>query len=235
MMLMEKYKIIENDILSKIDENNYKPGDKLPSESELCDLYDVSRVTVRKAILNLANLGKVYRRPGDGTYVSDKPYINKSGKGRSFSEDMLQNGKIPGSELLSFKISKAKKNEFIAEKLKLKKNESFYEIVRLRTGDGIPIAIGYSYIPFKMMPDFNIDRVTSGSLYLYFNDLYELDLDIKERTLAAVMPNKEQRKILKISEEPLLKICHPSYTKDGLIVEYSETYYVGSRFIYTSL
>ena len=232
---MEKYKIIETDIINAIQTGKIKPGEKLPGEVELCEKYNVSRVTVRKAILNLASAGKVYRRAGDGTYVSEKPYVNTTGQARSFSEDMIQNGKKPGSVLLNFKISKAKKNEFIAEKLRLKKNESFYEIERLRTGDGIPIAISYTYIPFKMMPDFNIDRVTSGSLYSYFNELYELELVRKERTMSAVMPTKEQKKALKISDEPLLKICHPSYTKTGAIVEYSETYYVGSRFVYTNL
>lgn len=232
---MEKYKIIETDIINAIQTGKIKPGEKLPGEVELCEKYNVSRVTVRKAILNLASAGKVYRRAGDGTYVSEKPYVNTTGQARSFSEDMIQNGKKPGSVLLNFKISKAKKNEFIAEKLRLKENESFYEIERLRTGDGIPIAISYTYIPFKMMPDFNIDRVTSGSLYSYFNELYELELVRRERTMSAVMPTKEQKKALKISDEPLLKICHPSYTKTGAIVEYSETYYVGSRFVYTNL
>lgn len=232
---MEKYKIIETDIINAIQTGKIKPDEKLPGEVELCEKYNVSRVTVRKAILNLAGAGKVYRRAGDGTYVSEKPYVNTTGQARSFSEDMIQNGKKPGSVLLNFKISKAKKNEFIAEKLRLKKNESFYEIERLRTGDGIPIAISYTYIPFKMMPDFNIDRVTSGSLYSYLNELYELELVRKERSVSAVMPTKEQKKALKISDEPLLKICHPSYTKTGAIVEYSETYYVGSRFVYTNL
>ena len=232
---MEKYKIIETDIINAIQTGKIKPGEKLPGEVELCEKYNVSRVTERKAILNLASAGKVYRKAGDGTYVSEKPYVNTTGQARSFSEDMIQNGKKPGSVLLNFKISKAKKNEFIAEKLRLKENESFYEIERLRTGDGIPIAISYTYIPFKMMPDFNIDRVTSGSLYSYFNELYELELVRKERTMSAVMPTKEQKKALKISDEPLLKICHPSYTKTGAIVEYSETYYVGSRFVYTNL
>ena len=235
MIYMEKYKIIETGIINAIQTGKIKPGEKLPGEVELCEKYNVSRVTVRKAILNLASAGKVYRRAGDGTYVSEKPYVNTTGQARSFSEDMIQNGKKPGSVLLNFKISKAKKNEFIAEKLRLKENESFYEIERLRTGDGIPIAISYTYIPFKMMPDFNIDRVTSGSLYSYFNELYELELVRKERTMSAVMPTKEQKKALKISDEPLLKICHPSYTKTGAIVEYSETYYVGSRFVCTYL
>ena len=188
---------------------------------------------MRKAILNLASSGKVYRRAGDGTYISEKPYVNTTGQTRSFSEDMIQNGKKPGSVLLNFKISKAKSNKFIAEKLQLKKNDSFYEIERIRTGDGIPIALNYTYIPFKMMPDFDIERVTSGSLYAYFEEKYELDTTRKERTMAAVMPTKEQKKFLKISDEPLLKICHPSYTTSGKVFEYSETYYVGSRFIYT--
>ncbi|HHT49963.1 MAG TPA: FadR family transcriptional regulator [Eubacteriaceae bacterium] len=52
-----------------IIDRKWKPGDKLPSESELCKLFDVSRVTVRNALQRLAALDLIKTRPGDGAYI----------------------------------------------------------------------------------------------------------------------------------------------------------------------
>lgn len=231
---MEKYKIIENDIREKIKSQEYLPNCKLPTEKQLAEQFDSSRITVRKALQNLAIEGLIQKKIGDGTYVSEPTIVNVLGKRRSFSEEMISNGKVPGSELIEFKICRAKNNKFIAGKLKLKDEEMFYSIVRLRTGDGVPIALNYTYIPFSIMPNFDVQRIENGSLYEYLSKKNDLAIDKPHlKTTSAVMPDRFQKKYLKIIDEPLLKICHPSELADGKIFEYSETYYVGSRFVYT--
>ena len=233
---MEKYTIIENDIIECINSGKLKNGEKIHSERELCEKYKVSRTTVRKALANLSTSGKIIRKIGDGSYVNEQEFVNNTGRALSFTEDMEKNGKVPGSQVLNFKVSTGASNPEIAQHLKLKKNESFYEIERLRTGDGVPIALSYTYIPFKMMPEFDIEKAQS-SLYEYFKKNFSIDLSFptREKTIAAVFPTKSQKKLLQISNEPLLKICHPSYTTDGKIFEYTETYYVGSRFVYKTV
>src|SRR5208337_4734427 len=65
---------------SNIQSGNLKPGDRLPSEAELGKLFDASRITVAKAVLDLQRMGLVTRRPGAGTHVLP-PH---SASGRSF-------------------------------------------------------------------------------------------------------------------------------------------------------
>ncbi|MGD2177061.1 MAG: extracellular solute-binding protein, partial [Anaerolineae bacterium] len=58
-------------IKGKIENGEYKPGDRLPTEQELCDMFGISRQPVRHALTELVYEGILYRRPGLGTFVSD--------------------------------------------------------------------------------------------------------------------------------------------------------------------
>ncbi|WP_313639971.1 GntR family transcriptional regulator [Paenibacillus sp.] len=73
-----KYQVIIDDIKSKILSGNYNVGEQIPTESALQSMYEVSRQTVRKAILELSNEGFLRSEKGSGTYVSNQ-YRSKTG------------------------------------------------------------------------------------------------------------------------------------------------------------
>ena len=233
---MEKYQIIVDDIKQQISHGQLKYGDHLPSEKQLCANYKVARTTVRHALGQLAADGYLIRKVGDGTYVNNSNYKNVSHQSQSFSQDMALNGKTPGSHTVDFQLLTYEETTYFGEKLELTPGDQYYFFVRLRTGDDIPIALSYTYLPYYLIPDFD-PKILNGSLYDYFSKNFDLDLSnkmrYKDRTIAAVLPTPRQRKLLKITNEPLLKITHPTHLKDGRPFEYSETYYVGSRFVYT--
>jgi GntR family transcriptional regulator, arabinose operon transcriptional repressor len=64
-----KHRRIFDHLLASIQSGQLKPGDRLPSEAELGSLFDSSRITVAKAVLDLQRMGLVTRRPGAGTHV----------------------------------------------------------------------------------------------------------------------------------------------------------------------
>lgn len=77
-----KYQVIIEDIKSKILSGDYNVGEQIPTESALQSLYEVSRQTVRKAILELSNEGFLRSEKGSGTYVSNQ-YRTKTACGSS--------------------------------------------------------------------------------------------------------------------------------------------------------
>ena len=95
---MEKYTIIENDIIECINSGKLKNGEKIPSESELCEKYKVSRTTVRKALANLSTSGKIIRKIGDGSYVNEQVFVNNTGRALSFRLSGTQFQDQHGSE-----------------------------------------------------------------------------------------------------------------------------------------
>ena len=63
---------------------------------------------ILKALANLSANGKIIRKIGDGSYVNDQVFVNNTGRALSFTEDMEKNGKVPGSQVLNFKVSRTR-------------------------------------------------------------------------------------------------------------------------------
>ena len=69
--MIPKYEAIAADIRRSIEDSTLKPGDKLPTVVEFCELYSVSKITVKRAIEQITEEGLITSRRGSGTYVKD--------------------------------------------------------------------------------------------------------------------------------------------------------------------
>src|SRR5690554_2418523 len=81
-------------IEEKIRNDTWPRGEQIPAERELCEMFGVSRITVRKAIDELTRSGKLTRIQGKGTFVAEQPISQKLGSIYSFSQEMEKQGKI---------------------------------------------------------------------------------------------------------------------------------------------
>ena len=99
-----KYKEIEHDILTQIQNGKLQIGDQILTENELCSRYQVSRMTARKALDLLSSKGILTRTPGKGTFVNSIQITKTSNETRSYSNDMRSIGKVPGSILVSYQV-----------------------------------------------------------------------------------------------------------------------------------
>lgn len=226
-----KYKEIEHDILTQIQNGKLQTGDQILTENELCSRYQVSRMTARKALDLLSSKGILTRTPGKGTFVNSIQITKTSNETRSYSNDMRSIGKVPGSILVSYQVRRGADVPEAAEALNIAPEELVHCIERIRTADGIKMALSYTYLPCSLFPSFDL-RMLEGSLYSYISQQYELDMTGGDKTISALLPTPHQKQMLEIGDEPLLMISHPGYLKDGRRFEYSETYYIGSRFSY---
>ena len=233
-MKISKYKIIEESILRDIKEKKYKLGDQIPTEAELGRDFNASRMTVNKAILSLVSKGYIERIAGKGSFVSgqfiEKPLIKKP---RSFTEDMKSIGRTAGAVLLEYKILRGYElPEKILKNLQAEPNDFIHYFSRLRTGDNIIFAVSYDYVPCKTLPVIEASKL-EGSFFKYFEES-GLKIGSTELTITATLPTEEQKKLLKISNEALLKVSHITELNDGKILEYIDTYYIGSMYSYKS-
>lgn len=92
-----KYIKIMSDLESQIKNNELNPGDQIPTEKNLCEMYNASRMTVNKAIMMLCEKRLVERIAGKGSFVKDYRTIKnlQLGSTGSFTEDMISTGKVP--------------------------------------------------------------------------------------------------------------------------------------------
>ena len=132
---------LKNDITAGV----YAPGARIPSEQLLCDIYGVSRVTVRKALLDLVQEGLLVRRQGKGTFVAQERIQRNLQQITSFSEACRQTGHSAGAQLISAELVKASPEA--AARMGLGDNENVVEIVRLRLCDGEPVMLEINQFP----------------------------------------------------------------------------------------
>ncbi len=229
-----KHKKIIDDIINKIDSKVLLPGDQLQSEVVLCEEYQASKMTVHKALSVLVSEGYITRTAGKGTFVNDK-IVNKNitlSHIGSFTNDMKSINKEPGAKLIEYKVVRACEIPNISAKLQIEdQDELIHCISRIRTGDGIPIALSYTYIPCKYLPSLNI-TVLDSSLYEFLRTLYGDEPKAFSYTLDAHLPTEEHMKLLQCDTCALLRASHTTTFNNKDIFEYTETSYVGDRYLF---
>jgi GntR family transcriptional regulator len=184
-------------------------------------------MTLRQAYGVLERQGLIRRRRGIGTFVA-APGLEKSLPDmRSFTEEMVAQGKVASSRLLSLQIREpaAASREFFH----LSADEPVYAIRRLRLSDGTPAALESTEVPASLCPQLERFDLASQSLYKILEEHYKMQLGWCDQEVSAELPGKPHRKLLDLrSPDALLVIRRKSYATNGTPVELAVTAYRGS-------
>lgn len=215
-------------IIEEIKEKNLQENDKILTEREYCEKYNLSRATVRQAIAYLEKKGYIYKIQGCGTFVSSRTMKQKLLKFYSFTEEMKKQGKVPESKILSFKEIKA--DEKISKELKLNVDDKVFELIRLRIADGEAVMYEKTYLPAKKMPELSKKDLLKNPLYDILQSRYKLSFTKALERFSVLSADKKTADVLNISENsPLIKLQRWTYT--GIeIVEYTVSSVRGDRF-----
>ncbi len=206
-----------------------KPGDLLPSEAEICEIYHVSRSTVRQAIGALESEGLVYRRRGKGTFISNPKLKRRLDNLYSFSNDMKQQGLSPSSRVLTFE--KLKPSPDLLKSLALKPDSDLvYKIVRVRVADDEPLLLETTFVPVKFCPFLEQEMLKTDSLYRILRERAMLNPVYAVETYEPVLIKKNEAGFLK---------CRPgmcgyfvertSYLETGEVFELTQSLVRGDR------
>ena len=222
---MTKYEVIKKEIKQQIEDNILKPNQVIASENEMCRHYDVSRVTVRKAIDELCAEGILYRIKGKGCFVRELKDQKRSHI-YSFTEAVKNEGKTPSKKQLSLKTMNA--DAYLAEKLQITEGDEVYEIRSLYYADGVPYSLNTAVLPAERFPKLDFFDFNNRSLYEVLGSFFHTEMYRVRQTLEAVTADKEIAQMLERKEsQPLLKIKAVSYSLEEnreIPVEYYEAY-----------
>ncbi len=222
---LQLYELLYRNIAS----GHWRPGDMLPSETELIERYQISRITVRQALAMLVKDGLIYRRRGLGTFVAVPKIEQGLNRIVSFSEDMQWRGFQAGTVVLSSALVAASKD--IAKRLEIEAGERIARLERLRLADGEPMSLEISHL---------IDRLCPGVLEKDFartplRDTLARDYDLvlsnaKQQIRAIVAWGELAEKLSVSSGAPLFYIERTSYSQYNNPAEYLQLYHRGDRY-----
>jgi GntR family transcriptional regulator len=218
------------DILKeKVRLGSWAPGDQIPGEQDLCELYRVSRTVVRQTLRELELEGVINRRKGKGSFIS-LPKISEGlvQKLTGFYQDMVERGLKPVTKVLHQNVSPS--NEKVARFLNIKPGEKVIDILRLRFINEEPIQLVTTYIPFEICPALaNVD-LTNRSLYEYLEKEGGIFIAKGRRYIEAVLANESEAALLGIERgAPLVMLDSISFSENGQPIEYYHALHRGDR------
>jgi GntR family transcriptional regulator len=184
-------------------------------------------MTVRQAINHLVSEGRLYRVVGKGTFVA-RPKIEMPLRLASFTEDMRARGLEPGSRDLERRVTPA--TGHIVRALDLTAGDLVHVIARLRTADGVAMAVERSHIPAEIAPDLSDVPLADRSLYQVLEERYGVVLDYGEQTIEAGIVDPADAALLDIKlGSPVLLLQRRSFAS-GRPVELTISTYRGDRY-----
>jgi GntR family transcriptional regulator len=216
--------------LNKIRSNAWPVEFRIPPERELCEQYQVSRITVRKALDELERAGYIYRKQGKGTFVKPKAIDQKLSKFYTFKEELHKRGISETAQMLSFRTVNA--DERIAEALNIPANQMVYKIKRLRLMDDEPYGVEESYIPLAIVPDLTSNEVETLGLYNALRKHNVHPVRAIERFRAVTLNSNTARLLKDYQGEAAVCLTRTTY-EHVQTIEFCESYIRGSRFEYT--
>lgn len=215
---------IYEEIKKKIESKQLLAGDMLLSESELQNLYGVSRITIRRAIQDLENEGFVKKSQGKGTIVCTPKHKYDLKRLTSFSEDITKLGEISSSIIQEFNIINA---DFkVAQSLNILEGDEVYYLERIRLcGDAI-VGLHEAYI--RMSNEFTLDPSEFNEKTSLYDTLNKKGVQFKyaDEILEANTPDKKLKKILEMEDNiPIFYKERVMYDTSGIPIEYVKMYY----------
>jgi GntR family transcriptional regulator len=140
-----RHEQISDYLREKIETGEYEVDEQLPSEKQLGATFDVSRVTVRRALQTLEHEGFIYRRQGLGSFVKERHETQGLVRLTDFAQDMAQAGLEASSRVLHLEPETVP--GYVASRLGQDLDAKLVRLDRLRLGDGDPIAFDRTWMP----------------------------------------------------------------------------------------
>ncbi len=228
MMKVPVYIQIHNEIRKEIESGKWAVGERIPSERQLSQDFDVSRMTLRQAIQTLVDEGILQRQVGSGTYVASSKVQEKMSGTTSFTEITESQGKKPSSKTVSYHVADPSISEI--EKLKLKNGDQVLRMERIRYADKQPICFEVATIPIGIVDSLNKKDITS-SLYKALEDKAGLKLGNATQTVSAILASEKIANFLNVKRgSAVLRVRQVTTLDDERPFEYVRSQYAGDRF-----
>ncbi len=189
--------VIEN-IENYIVRMGLKPGDRLPSERAMCEMWHVNRMTLRSGIAQLSEEGVVMQKGGSGTYVAIPKLVRNLQDNRGFHYAAVAAGRKVESRVLTFERAEADKK--LGRLMKKALGHKLWHLVRLRLMDGIPVSLSGIYLDAALFPGLDEKEIGNDSLYEIIRKEYGVEPYSGEETLSIAYCTPEEASLLETSE-----------------------------------
>ena len=203
-------------------------GDLLPSESELCKTFDISRSTVRQAIGELESEGLVVRKQGRGTFVAEPKVRRKTEMVYSFTSEISSMGMTPSSTLIEFAVIDPTPD--IVKVLELSGTDTkVYRFIRIRHVNGEPLILETSFYPQYIYPKLTRELLQTHSFYSLLYEVGIIPANAVDSYEAVTLNRKEAEMLHSKPGSSAFFVQRRTYTEAGMVYEFTQSLMRGDR------
>ena len=226
------YRQIKDLLVQALDRGDWKPGEAIPSETELALRFQVSQGTVRKAVDELAAENLLLRRQGKGTFVSTHHEARVRFR---FLRLAPNQGEVQPAESQVLDCRRVRASAEIARVLELKGGDPVVAIRRLLSFASVPTVVDDIYLPGALFKGLSAELLNGyrGPLYGFFETEFGISMVRAEEKVRAVSADAEISTLLGVVQDtPILKVDRISFTYADRPVELRMGHYVTDRYHY---
>lgn len=217
---MVKHAQIQAELAGRIASGALAPGQRLPPERDLAEAHGVSRMTVRQALGALADRGLIERGVGRGTFVADPRVPHDLSRVAGFTEVLRRGGLAAGARVRSVRLVGEGPAPLAGPA---------WRVRRVRTGDGVPLALEDSWLPAELVPGLDGHDLT-GSLYALLRDRYGLEPLRATEALEPAVATPGEARLLRIAPgSALMVVERVAYAAGDHPVEVARDVFRGDR------
>lgn len=219
---------IQVQVKQAVLDGSYEPGQKLPTEYAMAEMFGVNRHTIRRAVAGLVESGILKVEQGRGMFVAENVLFYPIGKRTRFTETVEKQNRSRGRRILTVETVKA--NAKIAKALNMLRGRAVVYLHSMAEVDGRPINISSNYFnksAFPKMAEFALETksITASLERCGVTDYFRQSTQVRTR-----LPSREEAEMLKQPQnQPVLVTESVDVDEDGKAIGFGTTIWAGDR------
>lgn len=225
------YQQIKDTLRSGILDGRYPPHSRMPSESELQEMFEVSRITIRQALGDLQKEGLIFKVHGKGSFVSQPRTVQNITSLQGFAESMSSDGHEIVNRVISFNFVAA--NEEVASRLALERGARVAEIHRVRLVNREPTSYEITFLPEALGRKLQRADLATRDIFLILENDCGVALGSADLSIDAIPAHAPVTRALELKKDaPVLRVERLTYDSDRQPVDFEYLYFKGGTFQY---
>jgi len=221
-----RYAVIKQSISDAVRDGRLKPGDRVPSEAELVDRFDVSRMTANRALRELQAAGVIVRRAGIGSFIAEQRPIGQMIEIRNIAEEIRERGHVYRARVIQNLAERATAET--APLLEVPVGTKLFHSIIVHHEAEFPIQLEERVVLASIAPHYGDMDFTATTPNEYLTRTAPLER--VEHRVCAMMPDERTRAMLGLDAgEPVLRMTRRTWSRSRL-VSHAWLTHPGSRF-----
>ena len=215
------YNEIYEDLRRRIQKGDYSENSVLPAERVLCQVYHVSRSTIRAALEELHRNGYIIKAHGNGNFVKPKVFEQRLTKFHSFAGSLKAQHILIKNQILDYELIENDKylDSLTNIRHAFPRGCRWHKLTRLRSAETFPLMIETSYLLQSRFIALEPDVLREGSLYAYLESRYNMEITDANEVLSPMLANTKERLLLQIPAHIPCMLCERfCHEREQLIV-----------------